>query len=283
VTQPIALCDVVRAVRHCLGRPETFARHYDIGGPETLSYVALLRQTAEVLGKRRAIPRLPLLPLGLAARVLRWVSGAPAALVDPLVENLRADTPVRDNPVQQAITDGALSFREALSRVLEGENTDPRDSLRAGDDRLIREESVVRSIQRLVLPPGQNADWVAGNYFRWLPRLCWPFLRCDFDETDSCAIHVRFPPLHLLSLTREPEQDSPGLRVYRVTAGRLLRRGCVREGRFEFREVLNARYVIAGIHDYPPALPWYVYVLTQAPVHLLVMKIYQRGLSRLSR
>jgi nucleoside-diphosphate-sugar epimerase len=283
LTQPIALDDVVRAVRYCLGHPERFTGHFDIGGPEALSYVSMLRQTAGLLGRRRWTPMLPLIPLGLAARVLRWVSGAPAALVDPLVESLRADTPVRDNPVQEFLRDGALSYREALTRALQATRGDTRAALRRADDRLIREQSVVRSIQRLVLPPGQDADWVAGNYFRWLPRLGWPFLRCDFDATDSCAIHVRFPPVHLLTLTREPEQDSPGRRVYRVTAGRLLRGGSTLQGRFEFREVLGARYVIAGIHDYPPALPWYVYVLTQAPIHLLVMKIYQRGLSRLIR
>lgn len=286
-TQPIALADVLRAVRLCLGRPETYTGHFDIGGPEDLSYVELVRQTAEVLGTHRPCFTIPFLPLRLGAWAVRLVTRAPGALVQPLIESLRQDTVVEDNPIQRVIGPQAIPFTQALSDALDPSDKSmrrsPRHALRLGDRRLMREQSVVRSIQRFVLPPGQHAAWVAGNYFRWLPRVGWPFLRCDFDALGSCTVQIRFPRIHLLTLTFKPELSSPDRSVYFVTDGLLLRRGSPLQGRFEFVEALGGRYVIAGIRDYPPALPWFVYNLTQAPVHLLVMRIYQRHLARLAR
>ncbi len=49
-----------------------------------------------------------------------------------------------------------------------------------------------------------------------------------------------------------------------------------------FSVVPGNRYTIVAIHDSRPFLPWYFYVATQAVVHKLVMKAYQRHLARLA-
>jgi hypothetical protein len=46
--------------------------------------------------------------------------------------------------------------------------------------------------------------------------------------------------------------------------------------RLEFRRVLAGKYVIVAIHDYAPALPWFIYIYTQAITHLLVMRAFAR-------
>ncbi len=285
--QPIALQDVLRAARFCLGNTQTYSEHFDIGGPEVLTYKEILRRTAGILGKTRTILVLPWLPLRLGTASIRLVTGAHASLVRALIESLPYDTVVRDNPVQRAIADGALSYATALQRSL-----DPVDKCMLPSphqlDRIkfraqVRGESVVRSIQRLILPVGENAAWVAGNYFRWLPRLLWPMVDCRFDAQGSCAVDVRFPRINLLTLSFQPERSTAKRRLYFVTSGLLLRRGANQRGRFEFRDVLDGRFTIAGIHDYPPALPWYVYMVTQAVAHLSVMKLYQYRLARLAR
>jgi hypothetical protein len=51
------------------------------------------------------------------------------------------------------------------------------------------------------------------------------------------------------------------------------------QGRLEFRVVLNRQYVLAAIHDYKPALPWFIYKFTQARVHLFVMNGFSRFLT----
>jgi hypothetical protein len=42
--------------------------------------------------------------------------------------------------------------------------------------------------------------------------------------------------------------------------------------------VLNNEYMIAGIHEYVPSLPWYIYKYTQAKLHLIVMKRFEKFL-----
>lgn len=40
---------------------------------------------------------------------------------------------------------------------------------------------------------------------------------------------------------------------------------------------------MAAIHDDQPSLPWFLYRVTQAVFHLLVMRRYQARLARLAR
>ena len=51
---------------------------------------------------------------------------------------------------------------------------------------------------------------------------------------------------------------------------------------FELREVLGGTALLAAIHDFRPALPWQVYQLTQARVHLAVMRGFGRHLARVA-
>ena len=54
-------------------------------------------------------------------------------------------------------------------------------------------------------------------------------------------------------------------------------------GWLEFRSVLNDRYLIAAIHEYVPRLPWLFYKYTQAKVHLIVMKQFEKFLSAIPK
>jgi hypothetical protein len=52
-------------------------------------------------------------------------------------------------------------------------------------------------------------------------------------------------------------------------------------GWLEFREVLEGKYIITAIHEFVPRIPWYLYVITQARLHLWVMNRYGRYLQTL--
>jgi hypothetical protein len=287
MTRPIALVDLVRAVRHCLGQPENRRGTYDIGGPECLSYEEMLRQTAEVLGLRRRILTLPWMPLWLASATARIFSGAPPAVVGPALESLPQDTVIRDNPVQRAIDPAAIPFREALRAALAPSGRyllpSPRQPIEGQSRELLRRARLVRSIQRVILPPGQDATWVAGNYFRWLGACCWPMVCTRIDETGRCSVDLRFPRLRLLALQWLADESGPQRQVYAIVGGLLSRSDGQGRARFEFQTLLDDRYTMAAIHDYAPALPWYVYLWTQAVAHLLVMRRYQGRLARLAR
>jgi uncharacterized protein YbjT (DUF2867 family) len=287
LTRPIALRDLVRALLLCLGRPERFTGAFDVGGAEVLSYEQMLRETARVLGVRRVFMRVPLLPNALAAATARLVSGAPVQLVGAVVESLPQDTVMQDNPLQRAIAPGALGFADALAASLDPATRrllpNPRARIRDADTHLMREQSLVRSIQRVILPPGQDAAWVAGNYFRWLGECCWPLVRSRVGADRHVEVWIRLLPVRLLALTHQPTASTAERQVYAISGGLLARQSAIGRPRFEFHTLLDGRYTMTAIHDYPPALPWYLYVFTQALGHLLVMRRYQSRLARLAR
>ena len=70
--------------------------------------------------------------------------------------------------------------------------------------------------------------------------------------------------------------------MYYITSGILLAREPGR-GRLEFRSFPDGNVMLTAIHDFRPRLWWFVYVLSQAPVHLLVMRAFARHLERYAR
>ncbi|NEX23382.1 NAD(P)H-binding protein [Thiorhodococcus mannitoliphagus] len=285
-TRPIALPDLVRAILHCLGRPDDFSGAFDIGGAEELSYEQMLRQTSQALGLKRVILRVPLLPTPLVSLTARMISGAPTQMVGAIVESLPQDTVMQDNPLQQAIEPEALTFSEALKPCVDPlsrrPRPKPREQLLRADRALMRKEARVRSIQRVLLPPGQDAAWVSGNYFRWLGSCCWPLIRSQVDSAGDVEVWLRLPRLKLLSLRWLAHQSTADRQVYAICGGALARAGSA-HARFEFQTLLDGRYTMTAIHEYAPALPWYLYIPTQALGHWLVMRRYQARLARLAR
>ena len=192
---------------------------------------------------------------------------------------------MRANPVQRAIEPGALDFRTALVASIDPATgrlrPSPRQRLQEEDRELMREQSLVRSIQRALLPPGQDAAWLAGNYFRWLGQCCWPLVRTEIAPHGDIEVWSRLPRMRMLALRHVGGESTPERQVYEIAGGRLARSGPGR-ARFEFQTLLDGRYTMTAIHDYAPAIPWYLYIITQAVVHLTVMRRYQRRLARLA-
>lgn len=285
--QPIAVGDVIRAIRYCLGNPDTYDRAFDIGGPVVLGQRELMRRAAAILNRPQLILTVPFFPEWLYRGYLKLL--APRAhpdLIRRAVANLRHDILVSDNPVQRYVADGAVPAREVVEAELQRSGgrlpANPRDPFARRYLAGLKARRAVRSIQRIELPRGHNAAWVADHYFRWLARFTWPFVRCDVDAEGSCRVGLRLPRVSLLELRFRPDESSSDRRLYAI-AGGLLARGQV-EGRprLEFRDVLDGRWSIVAIHDFAPQLPWVLYRATQATIHLVVMRAFQRHMARIA-
>lgn len=284
-TQPIALRDVVRGLKHCLGAPDTYGATYDVGGPEVMSYRDMLLRTADVLGLHRWTTTVPIESPRLSKLWVWLFGGVPWALVTPIIDSLRYQTRVRPNALHTWLQRDALSFDDALRASVDAQGRplpNPRDDLREREDAVIRNQSVARSVQRMPCPPNFTARDVANEYLRWLPRLGWPFLRVRVSHGRVARFQVRPGGWTLLSLRFVPDRSPQGRQLFFVTGG-LLAGGKERSGRLEFRQVLGGRAVLAAVHDFSPRLPWYVYNSTQALVHLGVMWRFRRHLARLTR
>ena len=281
-SQAIALPDVVALLCYALAHPELAGRFYDVGCPDVVTYAEMLRLTGEALGKHTRIVTVPMATPKLSLLWVSLVAGAPRELVRPLVESLRHDM-VAEHGLELQARAGvdALPLRAALALAVREQRKPAlaRATTKRPPAPAQPEDGRARSVQRLPLPEGRDAAWVAAEYARWLPRFLRPFLRVEVDATRTCRFYfwpLRWP---LLVLSFSRERSAPDRQLFYVTGGLLAKTVEGARPRLEFRSVLDGAYVIAAVHDFAPRLPWLLYRFTQAIVHLLVMRGFGRHLA----
>ncbi len=278
-TQPVALDDVVELLARSAGNDAVIGRTFDVGGPDVLSYREMIQRTAEVMGLKRTLLSIGVLTPGLSTLWVSLVTGSPRALVGPLVQSLRHPMVARDDELARLLGVETTGFEVAMREALRpsAENPRPVSNLpvparpRAPD---------VRSIQRLPLVSTTDALAVTSEYLEWLPRFCRPWLRVDVDESGVCQFKVAGTRIVLLELTCALDRSAPDRALLYITSGALADVGEGDRGRLEFRLLPDGSAILAAIHDFKPALPWFVYKLTQAKAHLVVMRAFARHLRR---
>lgn len=279
LTQPIDLAAVVKALAEVAGDPASYGQTYDLAGCRPLSYMDMMAETARWLGLRRRLVPSRFFSPSMSRLWVSLVTGMPRALVYPLIESLRHEMVARPDHLYGPAPE--RSYAELLRTM------PPPARERSRSVGYTPERRVVRSVQRLPRPPSMDAEAVKREYAAWLPRFLRPFIRVWFDVPAAGAAPTRmvFSLLRkrwqLLALDLASDRSAPDRQLLYITGGALTARGG--RGRLELREVLQRRYVLAAIHEFKPALPWYVYRYTQAVVHLLVMRGFARHLRRIER
>jgi len=274
---PIAIEDVVRAIERCLGNPDTYDQHFDLGGPDSMSYREMMKRAADVLDVKRPMLDTPFFSPRFSTAWVATFAGVPRALVGPLIESLKHSVLPEPNWLNDWLHDtDPRTFEDALERSIREDGKpvkNPRAKLVESDKSKIREAATVRSVQRLPLPEDTDAGWATDEYMRWVPRFMWPLLAVTVDGP-VVEFKVRVLGTVLLQLTHNREKSRHDRQLLEITGGKLAKVDGAYEGRLEFREVNRGRALIAAIHDFRPSLPWYIYNLSQALVHLLVMKAF---------
>ena len=276
--QPVAVEDVVNLLTFAVGRNECYGRTFDVGASEALSYRELMEMCAEILGVRRPMVPVRLFTPSLSRLWVSLVTGAPRALVGPLVESLRHEMVARDHRLAALAGLVPTPVRDALRRALaEGRARQPS----LAPPRPKRPEaSVVQSVQRMRLPPRRDARWAAAEYARWLPNALRRLVRVEVDVEENIRFFLLCFKVPLLVLLLARERSTPDRQLYFLGDGLLSKRH--ERGRLEFRQALDGRTLLVAIHDYSPRLPWFVYALTQAPFHASVMAAFRRHLAGIS-
>lgn len=265
-SQPVALRDMLNVLVRAVKEPSVQGKIYDIGGPEIITYQGLIARTAQKIRKTNRILTLNIIPLSLSRLWVTLITGVPKNLVYPLVVSLRHEMLVQSHHVWPYPEDIQTSLDEALELALSEKSKETK--LFAG---FIPEQKDVRSIQRLVLPPGRDGAWAAQEYFRWLPNFFSTLIKVEL-RGDQAIFYVVHPYLQILILELSRERSSSDRQLMYVVGGLLA--GPHRRSRLEFREVLNHQYVIAALHEFRPALPWWIYIWSQAVVHIIVMRAF---------
>ena len=274
-SQPISLQDTLRVIDFCLGNEDYYNDAFDIGGPEAITYIDMMRTVARLLGKKRFIKPVPVFSLGLSKLWVATFADSSTTLVSPLIESLRHELLARPNRLMEHFPDPD-SFEVAARRALFAKDEVP--PLPANEKPPQTERNTVRSVQRLPNPEGCSAVWVARRYQTWLPRFFRYLLRVKQEGEVSTFSIAGIPLLQLQFIKDRSDLDR---QLFYIIGGRLVKRRDY--GWLEFRTVLEGRYMIAAIHEFVPTLPWFVYVVSQALAHLFVMHQFGRYLEKVER
>ena len=278
--QPVGLRDLLQAIGLSLENSSTDSHTYDVASGESLSYVQLMKATARSLGLKRFFLGVPLLSTRLSRLWVSLTTGAPKALVAPLVESLKHDMVVRSDPSSKLPGFKPESIWQHLE---EAASSTPRNTPRAF--RASKRQSAgdkVHSVQRFGMPQGRSAAWAAECYLRWLPKAFFGIIRVQFDpELKRYDFYLSGWSRSLLSLQTDESASHERRHVLRIVDGLLVFDHD--RGHLEFRSTLDQSTLLVAIHDFVPSLPWWLYRISQAQAHLFVMWRFRRHLDRLER
>jgi uncharacterized protein YbjT (DUF2867 family) len=116
-TQPIAVADVVRYLIGVL-EVDTGSRSFDIGGPDVLRYVDMLRRVAEIEGRRLLVIPVPLLTPRLSSRWLSLVTNVDTATGRSLIDSMANEVVVRDPSIRNVVPFEPMGYDEAVLQAL---------------------------------------------------------------------------------------------------------------------------------------------------------------------
>jgi uncharacterized protein YbjT (DUF2867 family) len=276
ITQVVFIDDILRIIQACILDPDLKGKTYDVVTEEKLTYRNLLLIMSQVLNRNRYFLRIPIHSTGFSKLWVTLFGNSNYALVSPLIDSLICDltTPPPDPKIKSLIQYKSFEkmAKESINR--EGTNFIPRPS------RKIQFEKSVRSIQRLPAIPEKDSDWIAQEYMRWLPKVFRSLIRVRVQENSGYVeFRLFLIPKPLLILQYITSSIAIDRQKFHIIGGLLTK--SVNTGWLEFRQLEDRKYTLSAIHEFIPALPWYIYVCTQAPLHALVMYAFGRHLKKL--
>ncbi|MCA2207883.1 SDR family oxidoreductase [Nocardia rosealba] len=120
--QPIAVRDVLYYLVHAAELPAEVNRAFDIGGPDVMTYLTMMREYAVVAGlNRRVVLPVPVLTPWLSAQWVNLVTPVPRALAVPLIESLVHEVVCGEHDIAAYISDppeGLTRYGRAVELAL---------------------------------------------------------------------------------------------------------------------------------------------------------------------
>ena len=276
--QAVFIDDVISVLKAAIVDPSFAGETLDLVNGESLTYEDLLRQTAAALGKKRYMLPVPIASTGFSKRWVQLFSGSSHELISPLIESLQCDLPQLQPKPKIASFIRYSTYESMVKETLKRSEGETRT---ASAKKARSELSTVRSIQRLPPMPDDDAQFISNAYMDWLPHFFRTFIRVTREEGTPPRIHFSLAftkkPLLVLELI---DQGADHARDKLHIVGGFLSKTTT-TGWLEFRQVAHRRYTLAAIHGFVPALPWLIYIFSQAPVHAWVMHAFGRHLTRL--
>ena len=269
--QPVDLITAMAGIHLVFGKEKYFNKPIEIGGNEVVTYMKILQLTAKYMNKKRWIFSIPFFSLGMSKLWVGLFSGSSTNFVAPLIESLRHDMTIDNQDFMGLLPKSPLSttIKRALDKTIKIPSVPHGLSPQ-------KDKNTVRSVQRIVNPAKKSSQWVAKSYPVWLSKM---FSKIIDAEENGQIIRFKLFRICLLQLEFIKNRSDQERQLFYITGGYLTKR--TNRGWLEFRSILNGSYIITGIHEFVPRLPWFIYRFTQAKAHLFVMKKFEKYLSSL--
>ena len=113
-SQPIALDDVITYLIKSIESKETEGRSFDLGGPDVLSYIDMMKRYGKMIDKSVKIIIIPFLTPRLSSYWIDLITPVKASLARPLIESLKHEATVRDDSLRNIIPFKLKTFEEAI-------------------------------------------------------------------------------------------------------------------------------------------------------------------------
>lgn len=186
--QPIAIRNVLGYLAGCAEDDRTAGRTYDIGGPEVLAYVDLIRRYAKTRGLKRFFLSTRVLSPRLSSWWLVLLTSTSFPIARALVDSMTHETVCHDEEIRGIVPQELLTYQEAVERALSriAQNRVPSswtDALAAGtldprcfdavkapehgvyqDTRSVPLDAPMEEVKRRIWSIGGHAGWPSMNW-----------------------------------------------------------------------------------------------------------------------
>ena len=140
--QPIAVDDVVEYLVRSIETNETKSKTFDIGGPEILTYLDMMRRYSNILKKSTKILIIPFLTPRLSSYWVDLITPVKASLARPLIDSLRHEAIVKDNSIADIIPLHLKNFEKSIE-IARNEQTE--------NERIIKKERTSSCLNKRIL------------------------------------------------------------------------------------------------------------------------------------
>jgi len=185
---PIALSNLLCYLADVPLLEETAGEIYDVGGADDLTYEEIMRQYAELVGKKPRIVPVRVVTPRLSSYWLRLVTSVPTNIARALIDGLSQDVIADDDRLASLVPQQLLGFREAAVEALEADRIhavparwvegsiacrefQPEYGFYAkqtGDS--IRSSASADALWRVICRVGLNGDFFYAGWLWWLRR-----------------------------------------------------------------------------------------------------------------
>lgn len=117
--QPIAIRDVINLLARVKGKGKFYNQHFDIGGPDVLTYKEMLLIYSEVRGLKRYIFTLPVMTPRLSSYWLYFVTSTSYPLAVNLVNSMKIDVVCQDRKLQEELGQPGIPYKEAVEMAFQ--------------------------------------------------------------------------------------------------------------------------------------------------------------------